>query len=129
MSWMKHKSFAIVAGTLAAAALLGASLGVVAAGSKPPLASGFNLVGGPLGGDVPPADFVGCLPAGSWTSIYIWDGPTQQWQHFFAGVPAYVNAPANNGVATIKRFAGVVLIMNQAVGSPRLKDQASETCS
>jgi hypothetical protein len=125
----KHKMFAVAAATLASAAVLGGSLGLVAAGTKPPLAAGFNLAGGPLGGDVPPADFVACLPAGSWSAVYVWDGPTQEWQHYFTGVPAYVNAPTNNGIATIKRFSGVVLIMNNAVASPRLKDTASEACS
>jgi hypothetical protein len=128
MSWYKRKSFAVIASTLAAAAILGGSLGVVAAGSKPPLAAGFNLAGGPLGADVPPADFVGCLPQGSWSAIYVWDGPNQEWEHFFANVPAYVNDPASNGVATIKRFAGVVLIMNQGVSSPRLRDTPNEAC-
>lgn len=128
MRVFKHKTVAVAAATLGAAAILGSSLGVVAAGTKPSLGSGFNLAGGPLGGDVAPADFVACLPAGSWSAVYIWDGPTQQWQHHFANVPAYVNTSGNNGITVIKRYSGVVLIMNQAVSSPRLKDTTSEAC-
>jgi len=128
MRVLKHKTLAVAAATLGVAALFGASLGIVAAGSKPPLAAGFNLAGGPLGGDVPPAEFVACLPASSWAALYVWDGERQEWRHFFPGVPAYVNAGSNSGIDVIKRFSGVVIIMNQAVSTPRLKDNASESC-
>ena len=57
-----------------------------------------------------------------------WDGERQEWRHFFPGVPAYVNAGSNSGIDVIKRFSGVVIIMNQAVSTPRLKDNASESC-
>ncbi|MCC6381924.1 MAG: hypothetical protein IT304_05405 [Dehalococcoidia bacterium] len=131
MSWMRRKSFALVVGTLGLAALLGGSLGVVTAGTKAPLRAGFNLAGGPLSGDVPPADFVGCLPSGSWNALYIWNGANQSWQHFFnpTSVPGYVNSPAAGGIDKVPRFAGVVILMAVDVASPQLRDRPGETCS
>jgi hypothetical protein len=130
MTSTRRRALSIVAAGLGLAALLGGSLGVATAGVRStPLAVGFNLVGGPLGGDVPPAAFVECLPAGSWSAVYIWDGTTQTWKHFFTGVPAYVNNPAGGGISIIPRFSGVVLIMKAAVSNPRLRDTASEPCS
>lgn len=122
------KPMALAAAALAIAALLGGSLGIVAAGARPPLQAGFNLTGGPLGADVQPDAYVGCLPANSWSAVYIFDGTSQTWKHFFAGVPGYVNQSGNGGIAIIPRFAGVVLIMNQPVPAPKLRDTAAEAC-
>jgi hypothetical protein len=133
MKILKSKSLAVAAATLGVAALLGGSLGVVMASTRSQsLSAGFNLAGGPLNGDVAPDQFVGCLPASSWRAVYIWDSATQTWEHFFntsAGVPAYVNSAGTGGITAVPRFSGVVLIMNQAVGSPQLKDSNAESCT
>ncbi len=130
MSWFRRKMFALVAGSLVATALLGGSLGLAFAGSAN-LTTGFNLVGGPTGGDLQPQDWVACLPASSWNAIYIWNAPNQTWMHYFntANVPKFVNATANGGISVIPRFSGVALIMTQAVPTAKLKDSASQTCS
>lgn len=129
MSWYRRKSLALVAASLSAAAFLGASLGIAAAGVRnDPLVAGFNLVGGPLRGDVAPDAFLGCLPANSWTGLYIFDSPTQSWRHYLADVPAYVNAGENNGVTIVPRATGVALIMKQGVTSPHFRDTANESC-
>lgn len=131
MSWMRRKTFGVLAACLTVAALLGGSLGVATAGTRQNLVVGFNLVGGPLQSDVAPDVFVSCLPSTSWNSIYIWDGATQQWQHYFNSsvAPSYVNSVSVGGIQTIRKFSGVVLLMSQAVSSPRLKDSPSEGCS
>jgi hypothetical protein len=133
MKWIRTKSFAVIAAALSLAAIMGGSLGVAVAGVRSqPLAVGFNLVGGPLRAQVAPEEFIKCLPAGSWSSIYVWDGATQSWQHYFNtgdGVPAYVNTSSAGGIVNIPQFAGVVLMMKAAVSSPRLKDLNNENCS
>ncbi len=130
MGWIRRRSFALVVATLGVAAVLGGSLGIVAAGTKQPLKAGFNLAGGPLNGDVPPDAFVGCLPAGSWNALYIWNGGNQSWQHFFnpSSVPGYVNGVNAGGIDKVPRYAGVVIIMQSDVASPQLRDTPNETC-
>lgn len=133
MRWIKSKAFAFVAASLATSAILGGSLGIAAAGQRASLGVGFNLIGGPLQGDVTPAKYVSCLPAGSWSAVYIWDGANQRWLHFFntgapQNVPAYVNDPSVGGIVTIKAFAGVAIIMNTAVASPFVPEQATSNC-
>ena len=133
MKSIRRRPFAVLAAALALAAILGSPLGVVAAGVRNTnLSTGFNLVGGPLGGPVAPDQFVSCLPASSWGAIYIWDGATQTWQHFFNtsvdGVPAYVNTSSAGGIVNIPQFSGVVILMKSPVSSPRLKDTNNESC-
>ncbi len=131
MSWMKRKTFAVVAATLGLAAIFGATLGVAVAGTAN-LGSGFNLVGGPTGADVQAKDWVSCIPSTSWASVYIWDAPNQRWLHYFnttAGVPAYVNQQASGGIGSIPRYSGVVMIMNTAVSSAKLPDSPSQACT
>ena len=140
MSWITRKSFGLVlASTLALAAILGGSLGIavakhsstvtgVCAGGAP--GCNVNFVGAL--GDVSPAQFTKCLVAGTWEAIYIWDGPNQEWRHYFnASVPAYVNQAAAGGITNIPRFAGVVLIMKlgQPAQSVTLLDANSDSCS
>lgn len=142
MSWIKQKSFGMVlAGTLGFAAVLGGSLGIAVAkhsstvtgtcaGGAP--GCNINFVGAIGSADVSPANFTKCLPAGSWEAIYIWDGPSQEWQHYFnPAVPAYVNSPAAGGISAIPRFSGVVLIMKLGQPSQQvtLLDANSETCN
>lgn len=132
MSSMRKRFIVLVTVALTVVAVLGSSLGVVMAGTRQPLSVGFNLAGGPLNADIQPADYVGCLPAGSWTALYIWDAENQTWKHYFnlngGALPAYINGSNVGGIGTIPRLSGVVLIMAQAVPAPRLKDQASESC-
>jgi len=129
---MRKKYLAVIVASLAVVAALGSSLGLVAAGTRQSVSTGFNLVGGPLQADMPPAQFVACLPASSWTAVYIWDAQSQTWKHHFntgSGTPAYVNDTALGGISVIPRLSGVVLMMAQAVTSPRLKDSPNEACS
>jgi hypothetical protein len=129
MTRYRARTLSLLAAALGVAAILGGSLGMVSAGVRANLTAGVNpAVGGPLGGNVPPAAFVGCLPAGSWSAIYLWDGPNQRWRHYFNNVPAYVNSAEAGGLTTIPRLSGLVLIMNQAVNNPKLRDTAAEPC-
>lgn len=131
MSRIKRKTLTLLAAMVAVVALLGASLGMAVAGTTA-LGTGFNLVGGPIGGDVTPAAWISCVPNTAWTAVYIWDAPHQQWLHFFntaAGTPAYVNNTANGGISTIPRFSGVAVIMSQAVASAKFADTPSQACS
>ena len=109
MRWIRSKYFAVLAASVGVAALMGGSLGVVAAGVRSqPLAEGFNLAGGPLEANTPPDDFLSCLPDGSWSALYTWDGSAQKWLHYFDNVPGYVNQPELGGIEVVKRFEGVV---------------------
>ncbi len=122
----------LLAAMVGVVALLGASLGMAVAGTTS-LSSGFNLVGGPIGGDVQPDIFVKCIqPASAWTAVYIWDAQNQKWLHFFNtanGVPSFVNQGGNGGISVIPRFSGVALIMASAVANAKLLDSNSATCS
>ena len=141
MSWFHRKAIAVVVTGLGLATILGATLGVAVAQHQTPVsgqcgnASGcLQYVGVIRAGAVSPDTFTKCIPAADWTAIYIWDGPNQQWQHYFntaAGVPSSVNQSAAGGITSIPGFAGVVLIMK--AGSPSqtvtLLDQNSESCN
>ena len=132
MSRMKRKTLLLLASMVSVVAILGASLGMAVAGTAS-LGAGFNLVGGPMGGDVAPRSWVECItPATSWNAVYIWDAGNQRWLHFFNtanGTPDYVNQGPNGGIITIPRFSGVALIMNTAVSNAKLKDSPSTTCN
>lgn len=131
MSWIKRRTIGVMAAGLGIAAIFGGTLGVAFAGTAN-LTTGFNLVGGPTAADVQAKDWVSCLPATSWSSVYIWDAPTQAWMHYFnttAGVPAYVNQQASGGIGSIPRYSGVVVIMNTAVASAKLPDSPSQACT
>ena len=127
----KSRMLAFVVCSLTVAAVLGGSLGIVAAGSRPSLGTGFNLVGGPLSESVAPDKFVGCLPSTSWDAVYVWDSSNQTWKHYFNkanGTPEYVNSTSAGGIGSIPRLSGVVLIMKTAVSNPFIPDRASENC-
>ncbi|MCZ2112112.1 MAG: hypothetical protein LC118_21550 [Dehalococcoidia bacterium] len=132
MSWMKRKSFGMVAATLACAAILGGTLGVAFARNTD-LGTGFQLVGGPVNADVQAKDWVSCLPSTSWASIYIWDAPNQKWLHYFNtkvnNVPNYVNDQSLGGISNIPRFAGVAIIMQTAVSQAKFPDSPSQACA
>ncbi len=130
MTSFKRTTIGIVAAGLMVSAVLGSTLGIALARTRTgeTLSSGFNLIGGPLGQNVAPDQFVACLPAGSWKAVYIWDGATQQWKHHLVGVPLFVNSVGAGGMATIPSGAGVILLMNSSVSNPKLKDSNGEAC-
>jgi hypothetical protein len=128
MTWMRQKALVLAAATVALAALLGGSLGLATALHTTSLSAGFNLVGGPFGGEVTPAKFTSCLGT-SWNAVYIWDAANQQWHHHFRTAPDYVNGANVGGIQTIPQLAGVALLMNTAVANAALPDAESDTCS
>ncbi len=133
MKRMRTKMLSVALVGVAIAAALGSGLGLATARVlNNPLVQGMNLVGGPLSADVPPADYVACLPSTSWRGVYIFDAQTQSWRHYFntaKGIPAYVNRTDLGGIAVVPRLAGVFILMDQQVNSPRLKDSPSESCN
>ena len=141
MSWIHRKAFAVVAAGAGVAAIMGATLGIAVAKHTNTVGgvcagggAGCNIhyVGAISAGGVSPANFTKCLPANDWEAIYIWDGPNQEWEHFFnvTKTPAYVNAPAAGGITTIPGFSGVVLIMRSGAPSQQVTflDSNSESC-
>ena len=143
MSWFHRRAIAGAARCLGFAAIFGATRGVAVAKHSSTVggvcsngSAGCNIhyVGVIKSGAVSPAKFTECLPSGSWSAIYTWDGPNQQWLHHFnttgTGVPGYVNDTAAGGISTIPGFSGVVLIMK--LGTPSqsvtLLDANNESC-
>jgi hypothetical protein len=131
MRFVFNRITVVIAMTLLVVAMLGASLGIATANQRlVTLVPGFNLIGGPLVGDVEPDDFVGCLPDTSWTAIYIWDPVAQSWEHYFnteqANIPDYINNAAVGGIQEIPRLAGVVIIMTQQVTNPFVPESSSQ---
>ncbi len=142
MSWIHRKALAVVVVGAGVATLLGASLGMAVAKHSSQVggvcsngSQGCNIhyVGAIRNSSVSPDSFTKCLPTADWEAIYIWDGPNQQWQHYFntTKTPAYVNDTNAGGISTIPGFSGVVLIMRlgSASQSVTLLDANSETCS
>ncbi len=131
MSRIKRKTAALLVAMMAVVALLGASLGMAVAGTQS-IGTGFNLVGGPIGGDVAPASWIECVPSSAWSAIYIWDAPNQHWLHFFNtadGTPAYVNQISNGGIDKIPKFSGVAVMGKASVANAKFKDSPGQTCS
>jgi hypothetical protein len=130
MTSFKRTTIGMVAAGLMVSAVLGSTLGIALARTRTgeTLNTGFNLIGGPLGQNVTPDNFIGCLPANSWKAVYIWDGSTQQWKHYLSGVPTFVNSVGAGGIASIPNGAGVILLMNASVQNPKLKDSNGEAC-
>lgn len=134
MAVARNRVIATVVATLVAAALLGGSLGIAAAGQhSSPLVAGVNpTVGGPLFGSVTPGKFMSCLPDGSWSSLYWWDATNQTWRHYLntdgTGVPDYVNDSATGGLTIIPRFDGVAVLMNDRVDQPFFPDRQTDLC-
>ena len=142
MSWIHRKTLAVVAAGGAIATILGATLGVAVAKHTSQVGGvcsngtqGCNIhyVGAIRAGSVDPQNFVKCLPTGDWDAIYIWDGPNQEWEHYFntaRGVPGFVNQPSAGGIQQIPGFSGVVLIMRLGAPSQQvtLLDANNETC-
>ena len=131
MSFLSRPVLALTAAMLGIAAMLGGSLGIVAAAHSQGLVSGFNLVGGPLGADTAPDHYISCVPDGSWDAIYIWDAQNQKWEHYFntSDAPDYINDPAAGGIDLIPRLAGVVVLTSQAVPNAQFLDRPSDTCN
>jgi hypothetical protein len=141
MSWIHRKALAVVLAGAGVATIMGATLGIAVAKHTSSVGgvcqgggNGCNIhyVGAISQGGVTPANFTKCLPANDWEAIYIWDGPNQEWEHYFntVDVPAYVNDASAGGITTIPGFSGVVLIMK--LGTPAqnvtLLDSNSESC-
>ena len=143
MSRIHRKALAVVAAGALVATLLGASLGIALAKHTSTVAgvcsngsTGCNIhyVGAIRPGSVDPANFIKCLPAGDWEAIYIWDGPNQEWEHYFntsRGVPGFVNSASAGGITQIPGFSGVVLIMRLGAPSQQitLLDANNESCT
>ena len=107
MSRIHRKALAVVVAGAAVATILGATLGVAVAKHTNTVAGvcangsqGCNThyVGAIRAGSVTPANFTKCIPTGAWDAIYIWDGPNQEWEHYFnttgTSVPVFVNQPS-----------------------------------
>ena len=133
MSFLRSRVAIVVAMTLLVVSMLGASLGVAMANQRnTTLVPGFNLIGGPLFGSIPPDDFMGCFPDGSWEAIYIWNAETQSWKHYFAettSLPGYVNHADAGGIDKIPQLSGVVVIMKTQVSNPFVPDDTSQVGS
>lgn len=132
MNVKRHRIAAVAVSMLLLAGILGASLGVAVADSRGNLTTGFNLIGGPLSGDVAPAEFVSCLPADSWDAIYIWNAEKQQWKHYFNAtgtVPKYVNDTKAGGIDKLPALSGVVIIMKKSVSGAVVPEAPGQGCS
>jgi len=130
MNRLRSKVLALTVATFGMAAVLGGSLGLATAGSKN-LVAGYNQIGGPVGGDVKPANYVKCLNTNSWKAIYIWQSSTQEWKHYFntaKGVPSYVNDFAVGGMRDVPFGSGVIIIMDSAVSGAFFPDNDSQSC-
>ncbi|MCC7365972.1 MAG: hypothetical protein IT303_16530 [Dehalococcoidia bacterium] len=131
---IRTKATAVVAATVTTAALMGGTLGMAfAAPRSQPLYEGMNLVGHVSASSIPPEEFTACLPANSWTGVYLWDNRPQadggqKWLHFFSGVPDYVNDTDSNGISSIPAFAGVVVLADENVPNAVFKTRTSDTC-
>jgi hypothetical protein len=114
------------------AALLGGTLGVATAGTKPSLFAGTNpAVGGPLAAAVTPDKWVSCLPSSSWRAVYRWDGTAQSWSHYFntaKGIPDYVNDTDVGGIDLIPRLSGLAMQMDELVNNPFMPDSPTQSC-
>lgn len=121
MSLIRNPAFGLAVAIFGIAALLGGSLGMATAASRQ-LDPGFNLISGPLSGDVEPETFVSCLPPTSWASLYVWDSAEQEWSHYFNtstadNIPGFVNDPTVGGIDELPRLSGVVIYISQAIPS------------
>lgn len=121
MRLIRNPAFALAIAVLGIAAMLGGSLGMATAASQREVGPGFNLIGGPIGGDVEPATYVSCLPTDSWKALYIWRSDEQEWRHFFntalSDIPEFVNGAEVGGIVQVTRGSGVVIMMSQDIGS------------
>jgi hypothetical protein len=131
MRFLFNRITLVISMTLLVVAMLGASLGVATANQRLiTLVPGFNLIGGPLVGNVDPDDFAGCLPDDSWSALYIWDPVAQSWEHYFnveqPSIPDYINNENVGGIQQIPRLAGVVVIMTKQVTNPFVPESSSQ---
>ncbi|MDZ7728999.1 MAG: hypothetical protein U5Q44_12815 [Dehalococcoidia bacterium] len=130
MRLLRSRALAITVAMFGVAGLLGGTLGVATAGQRS-LESGFNLIGGPIAGDVEPDHFMSCLDSGDWHAVYIWQASNQSWKHYFnpaGGSPDYVNDVAVGGIDEVPRGSGVVVIMENGVEAAYFPDSATQDC-
>jgi hypothetical protein len=136
MKLVRNPAVGLAAAILGIAALLGGSLGMATAATRPGgLSQGVNLIAGPLASDVEPGKFVSCLPPTSWKAMYIWRHETQTWNHYFNtktsdGIPGFVNSPEAGGVSVVVQASGVAIIMAHDVdeSSAYFIDGAADNC-
>lgn len=133
MNLIRSKAFAVIAATFGLAAVLGGSLGMVAAQTREPtkISEGMNLIGGPRR-SIATEEFMACVDDSGWIGIYRWDNRSvedggQRWLHFLNGVPAYVNDPRVNGMQEIPAGAGLVLLASKDFQA-YFKHSPTETC-
>lgn len=133
MNLIRNKAFAVVAATFGLAAVLGGSLGLVAAAPRHvKLYEGSNLVGYTGTQPIESNQFVACLDKQGWIGVYRWDNRSQaeggqRWLHYLNNVPGYVNNPSVNGMDEIPAFAGLVVIASKDFDAV-FKTRASDTC-
>jgi hypothetical protein len=130
MGFVQNKRLLAITGSaFGVAALLGASLGLAAAGDKGTLTTGPQYIGGPFA-DMAPEKFTSCLPEDNWSSIYIWDAQEQQWQHWVnpAKHEEYINDPSVGGIETIPRFAGVAILIDSTITNAFFPDTNAQNC-
>lgn len=132
MSWIRSRYTALVVASLGLAAMLGGSLGMVAAATRSvSIYEGQNLVGGPLQ-PMSPETFTECLPTAKWDAIYIWDSRKaddggQKWLHYVNNVPDVVNSTQVNGIENLPVGAGIVLIATDDF-TGLFKTRSTDTC-
>jgi hypothetical protein len=132
MRLFRSPTLAMAIAILGVAAMLGGTLGVATAATRP-LSSGFNLIGGPVSGDVKADKYVSCLPTNSWKAVYIWKADQQEWRHYFnttgsSNVPAFVNNVAAGGIDDVPRGSGVVILTTQAVPNAFFPESQTQSC-
>jgi|GEM_PF-2707698 len=133
MSLIRNKALAVVIATFGLAAVLGGSLGMVAAQTRQPteLTEGMNLISSPRR-SISVEDFMACVDKDGWIGLYRWDSRSEQeggqrWLHYLNGVPAYVNDPRVNGMHEIPPYEGLVLITTRAFNT-YFKQSPTDTC-
>jgi hypothetical protein len=131
---IRRPMLALSLGMLMFAAVLGGSLGLMAAHASRQvnLVQGVQYYG-PRNAAVTPAKFVSCLGT-DWAAVYFYDTANKRWLHFFpvgggAGqVPEWVNSPEAGGFALIPHGSAVALVMKVAKANATLPDRPEDVC-
>ncbi len=134
MTGFSRQLLAVSGTIMILAGVMGATLGVLAVQARTEnLVQGQNLIAGPFNNPLSPEQFISCLPQSSVSAMYKFVAPTTsapaRWQHFFTGVPAWVNLPEAGGIAFVSRVDPVFIIMNQAVPNATIPQGPQEVCN
>ncbi|MCK9518542.1 MAG: hypothetical protein M0R74_05880 [Dehalococcoidia bacterium] len=118
MNLIRNKAFAVVVATFGLAAVLGGSLGLVAAAPREQVIyKNMNLVGYTGRQPIAPSEFLACVEKTGWIGLYRWENDPEtndgRWLHYLNNVPAYVNSPSVNGMDEIPAFGGTILIASK----------------